>query len=619
MAAITSTIDLEFIRLGSKDTPDIYLSEPSAAGSTSLKFTSAITQEDNSTAVAKAMILGFKAGGKVMIVYIAAGGFSSTTAATITTRPMLRGGLDFTTAAASSEDFDLPAGTRVYAVISAFHGEQNNAAQQAAISQSIKHASEETFDNAVAAAIPVYADAATGEAAITGSNGRSFYATAEGVVREYIAGAWGNSTGIATPNASTTVAGKVEEATVAEQGTATTTGGSGARLFPANANLVKTSSEAADENKIVVLGANGKFALGFMPTGFVNIGAFSGDGNDGDVTISGNTTLARDMYYNNLTVDNGFTLTTGGYRVFVKGTLTNNGTIEYSGTVGGAGGNGGNAAGGAGGAAGSAGSAASALSSGTIFGALAGVVGVAGGAGGVGLNNGSVGVAGTNGTAETISLPDVAGVVGTQGGVGGDSSARSGGAGGAAGTGGAATDSNTKARDVVTAIQLMETGTSLSILHGAAISASGSGGGGGAGTGTPSNGGGGGGAGGSASNGGFVLIVAETIINSATGIIRANGGIGGAGGDGGTGQSGDINGSGGGAGGAGGSGGQGGVVILIYGSLTDSGTIETVAGVGGAAGSSGAGGTGSGTNGTAGAVGSAGTTGNAGVVISLDI
>ena len=47
-----------------------------------------------------------------------------------------------------------------------------------------------------------------------------------------------------------------------------------------------------------------------------------GFGQDGDVTIASNTTLTRDMYYNNLTINSNCDLDTNGYRVFVKGTLT---------------------------------------------------------------------------------------------------------------------------------------------------------------------------------------------------------------------------------------------------------------------------------------------------------
>lgn len=52
-----------------------------------------------------------------------------------------------------------------------------------------------------------------------------------------------------------------------------------------------------------------------------------GNGVDGTVVISTNTFLSRDMYYNALTVNSGFTLFTNGFRVFVKNTLTNNGTV----------------------------------------------------------------------------------------------------------------------------------------------------------------------------------------------------------------------------------------------------------------------------------------------------
>jgi len=36
--------------------------------------------------------------------------------------------------------------------------------------------------------------------------------------------------------------------------------------------------------------------------------------------VSVTATLTRDMYYNNLTVNNGIVLNTKGFRIFVKGT-----------------------------------------------------------------------------------------------------------------------------------------------------------------------------------------------------------------------------------------------------------------------------------------------------------
>ena len=52
-----------------------------------------------------------------------------------------------------------------------------------------------------------------------------------------------------------------------------------------------------------------------------------GSGDDGDVTITVNTSLSEDMYYNNLTINSGATLNSNGFRVFIKNTLTLTGDI----------------------------------------------------------------------------------------------------------------------------------------------------------------------------------------------------------------------------------------------------------------------------------------------------
>jgi hypothetical protein len=102
-------------------------------------------------------------------------------------------------------------------------------------------------------------------------------------------GAWSAvSSGSTQPNASTTVAGKVELATAAERAAGTATGGTGAALIPTNDALVKTSSGAADENKIPVLNASGQLADGFISTTVpVTTTVFSapaGEAVDGSVT-----------------------------------------------------------------------------------------------------------------------------------------------------------------------------------------------------------------------------------------------------------------------------------------------------------------------------------------------
>lgn len=47
-----------------------------------------------------------------------------------------------------------------------------------------------------------------------------------------------------------------------------------------------------------------------------------GSGQDGNVTISSNTTLTRDMYYKSLTIADGVHLNTNGFRVFVRNSLS---------------------------------------------------------------------------------------------------------------------------------------------------------------------------------------------------------------------------------------------------------------------------------------------------------
>ena len=59
-----------------------------------------------------------------------------------------------------------------------------------------------------------------------------------------------------------------------------------------------------------------------------------GDGSDGDVTITTTVTLTRDMFYNNLTVNSPGILDPNGYKIYVRGTLSGNGTIRSNGNAG---------------------------------------------------------------------------------------------------------------------------------------------------------------------------------------------------------------------------------------------------------------------------------------------
>lgn len=289
--------------------------------------------------------------------------------------------------------------------------------------------------------------------------------------------------------------------------------------------------------------------------------AFFGDGSDGDVTISGNTTLTSDMYYNNLTVDNTYTLNTGGYRIFVKLTLTNNGTISRNGNTGGNGGNSttsGAAIGTGGGTAGSA------LASGTLYGGLVGKVG-----GTISAGNGNNGA---SGDAQTESYAS-AGSAGGNGGAGAYNS-------GVGGSAGALTSTTQPLRNAVFSIPMANLTTATTIKTSSGSGSGGSGGQSGAYYGA--------GGGGSGSSGGIVLICAKKIINNGT--ISANGGNGGNGG---------AQGDGGNAGG-GGAGGGGGIICLIYNSYP---TVGTVTANGGTKGTLGSGGSGGATNGVDGVAG----------------
>lgn len=353
-----------------------------------------------------------------------------------------------------------------------------------------------------------------------------------------------------------------------------------------------------------------------------------GDGSDGDVEITANTSLTSDMFYNTLTVKAGWTLNTKGYRIFVKETMTveSGAYVIRNGNNGGNAGNGGNTPAGAGG---TAGAAASALSSGSLYGSLAGTAGTVGGAGseitaGGGGSSGPFNGSSNNGTDIVKGLGSSAstGVAGANGGSTGGGGNIPRGTGGAAGTAGALSGTVYNVpKSFVAAYFLIDSLPAFDILR-SQPSAGGSGSGGGGGASAfafpdRARGGGGGGSAGTGSSAGIMAIFAKVIINE--GVISANGGDGGDGGDGGNGGPYPaFNGAGGGGGGgSGGDGGSGGIIIMLYCSLTGAGAITVTGGVGG---SKGLGGTGTATAGyTAndGDDGNDGAAGQTGTIIEL--
>lgn len=304
-----------------------------------------------------------------------------------------------------------------------------------------------------------------------------------------------------------------------------------------------------------------------------NFGAF-GDGSDGVATISVDTTLGRDTMYDNLTIDEGVTLNTNGYRVFVKNTLTLNGKLARNGNNGANGNNGSNAAASCTAAAGGAG-----LGSTVTIGSLSGATSQA--------NPGSSPPAPSASTAtpcatNSTSLGGATSTTtGNNGAAGPAGSCRGGGGGSGGGFPGTASVNagNSGSTTTRTAdhgnIRGIHPSTSSRTETGQVWSLGTGGGAGSCGRDTINTteqepgGGGGGGA------GGWVILMARVINQGPSGGVEAKGGNGGDGGDCGT-HTGNA--SGGGAGGGGG----GGIITSWY--NTGNPTFDVSGGLGGAGG-----------------------------------
>jgi len=306
-----------------------------------------------------------------------------------------------------------------------------------------------------------------------------------------------------------------------------------------------------------------------------------GNGSDGDVVVSTEINLTRDMFYNNLTVEDGGIINTKSFRIFTKnqfikkpgGIVRNNGNNGVAGANG-VGGTGDGNSGGAGGAA---------VVSGSLIGS------VAGSAGGHGYQPyGGGPEAGVAGIAAAKSL----GSAGSGGGGGGTDGLAGAGAGGAGGSQTGTLFNITNS--FLSAYYLIDILPSVIALT---LSAGSGGGGGGGSNDGASNGGGGGGAG---SPGGMIWIAANRMFIEGSDEIQCNAGNGANGGNGfvETGNSG--------GGGGGGAGGSGGVIMLIFGDKTGTGTSKVAGGTAGAGGT----GSGGGNNGAAGAAGQTGQTYN---------
>lgn len=282
-------------------------------------------------------------------------------------------------------------------------------------------------------------------------------------------------------------------------------------------------SPATYSNATVTVDATGRITSASSGAAQSNIYDWAfGDGSDGNVTITpGTTTLTRDMFYNNLTIQDVGQLRTNGYRVFVKGLLTLGTTLPNSALIQH---NGNSAAGQTGGA-------------GCNTGSISGSTG-----GGNGGNSGSPGSPGF--TYSTAGLQ-----VGGRGGAGGASST------GTAGGGVRGTDSPPSAANggPYGIYRVWNTAINFRDLSGNLLGGGEGGGGGGAAVGVATGGGGGG--------AGAIMLAAKQVIGP--GGIQAVGGEG-------------ANSSG--NGGSGGGGG-GGVLVFVYNDISGwTGSIDTSGG-----------------------------------------
>jgi hypothetical protein len=146
------------------------------------------------------------------------------------------------------------------------------------------------------------------------------YNTALWANQQYIGWAWTDiTTWPVTPNASETVAGKVQEATQTQVNNATGTGSTWAELYVNPSKLPTAVADYITNNSTVKAALDNEInALYF------------GDGSDWNVTISTNTTLTKDMFYNNLTIDASFNLNPWWYKIYVSNVLTINWSISIT-------------------------------------------------------------------------------------------------------------------------------------------------------------------------------------------------------------------------------------------------------------------------------------------------
>ena len=273
MTAPTSLPDFAFDFTEINETTAPILAETSLEGSTALVLASAWTGS-----ITKAAILGAKTPtGKYMQLYIVAGGWTDSTHIVITTRPLKQDSDDINTAD-TANDFDLPAGTKIYPVVSNYH---------------LKYLAQAILGTISNGSL-LFTIGTNTDSTVTINHAQS--GSTVGWLRNNI------STGKAQFSNDGTTWVNFDNA-----GVGVLTGGDGISITGAGATInvdttdtdvfVKTSSGAADENKVPVLNADGDIADGFIPSTIARDSELSGISPTDGTTLTGGAASDADALH----------------------------------------------------------------------------------------------------------------------------------------------------------------------------------------------------------------------------------------------------------------------------------------------------------------------------------
>lgn len=300
--AATNLPNLNFAQWSQPDAANPRLVKPISATDTTIVITSAPKDHTNAVITGN-LLMGIKnSDGYTETIYVPTGSSSDGLTFTSVIRGVWLEGLDYTTSDTTSKAVAFDGDSPVYFNISPVIEKLVFAALLGTIGSTYKLNARPTYSgtNAIHGE-RIFADTTARDAAITApQNGDTCYVTADGVFYDYQGGAWASRATGATPNASTTVAGKVEIATQAENDAGTTTGGTGALLTATpdlNAKSVQdnkwkyaASTTGNDTYVITLTPAPAAYVVGmvieFMPD----------TDNTGGATINVNSLGAKDIY-----------------------------------------------------------------------------------------------------------------------------------------------------------------------------------------------------------------------------------------------------------------------------------------------------------------------------------